>query len=204
MKKIFALATLCALGFPTVALGQTAPAPMPPRPEMSTRFKQFHDQMERAHRAERAQVLAALTPAHRALLANIVGEQAIAMSPDYKAAAARLDAALSPSEKSAVLAAHTTAMTQMRDTMRAMRDQMKPPPGAPQPQGSMRPRWRDRDGSARHEPTAGEVVLMVAGAHAEMIMHGMGMPPMPPGPGMMRYHNPGMQGPPEQPEPAHT
>jgi hypothetical protein len=96
---------------------------------------------------------------------------------------------LSPSEKSAVLAAHTSAMTQMHDAMHAMMAKM------PHPQGSAGPRPR-RHNHEHGKPTAGGIVLMVATGHGE---HGR-MPFPPPGAGMMRYHNgPGMQGPPGAP-----
>jgi len=197
MKRTFALAALCALLLPSVALAQSAPPSMPMRHHDMAGMKQVFEQVEKIHRAERAQVLAALSPAHRELLANIVGHMAISTTPDHKAAAARLDAALSPSEKSAVLAAHTSAMTQMRNAMHAMMAKRMP-----QPQGSAgpHPMWKHRE---RHKPTAGEVVLMVATGHGGE--HGI-MPFGPPPPGTMRYHNgPGMQGPPGQPPaPANT
>jgi hypothetical protein len=193
MKQFFALVALCTIALPSVALAQSSPPPMGPRPNMAG-FKQMHDQAERVHRAERAQVLAALTPAHRELLANIVGNMAIAANPDHKAASARLDAALSPGEKSAVLAAHKTAMTQMHDAMIAMRAQMPQPQGSPRPH----PTWQHRE---HHTPTAGELVLMIATGHGGP----HGMPFMGQPPGMQRYHNgPGMQGPPPAPAPAST
>jgi hypothetical protein len=196
MKQFFGLVALCGLLLPSVALAQAAPPPMQQHPDMAG-MKQVFEQVERIHRAERTQVLAALTPAHRELLARIVGEMAIAANPDHKAAAARLDSALSANEKNAVLAAHTTAMTQARNAMHEMMANM------PRPQGSAgpRPRWHEHE---HGNPTAGEVVLMVASGHGE---HGE-MPFGPPPPGMMRYHNgPGMQGPPgapPAPAPANT
>ncbi len=188
MKQFFGLVALCGLLLPSVALAQNAPPPMQ-RPDMAG-MKQVMEQVESIHRAERTQVLAALTPAHRALLARIVGEMAIAATPDHKAAAARLDAALSSSEKSAVLAANKTAMTQMHDAMHAMMAKM------PRPQGSAgpHPMWKHRE---RHTPSAGEVALMVATGYGGE--HGR-IPFGPPPSGMMRYHDgPGMQGPPGQP-----
>ncbi|MBV8223538.1 MAG: hypothetical protein JO293_09280 [Candidatus Eremiobacteraeota bacterium] len=74
-------------------------------------------QMVPLHTQERKQILAALTPAHRALLAGIVGQLAIAPSPDPKAAAAKLDGALSASEKQSILKIHTSARDQMRAQM---------------------------------------------------------------------------------------
>lgn len=193
MKQFFGLVALCGLLLPSVALAQNAPPPMQQRPDMAG-MKQVFEQVERIHRAERTQVLAALTPAHRELLARTVGEMAVVADPDHKAAAARLDAVLSPGEKSAVLAAHTSAMTQMHDAMHAMMASMPPPQGSPRP---------PRHDHERAKPSAGEVVLMVATGHGGE--HG-GMPFPPPGPGMMRYHDgPGMQGPPPPaPMPANT
>jgi len=180
MKQFFAVVALCALLLPSVALAQSAPPSMPMHPDMAG-MKQVFEQVEKIRRAERAQVLAALSPAHRELLAHIVGDMAIATNPDHKAAAGRLDAALSASEKSAVLAAHKTAMTQMDDAMHAMMAKRMPPP-----QGSAGPNpgWIHRE---RHTQTAGEVVLIVATGHGEE----HGRMPFPPGPpGMMRYQPP--------------
>ena len=73
--------------------------------------------MEAAHKAVRAKILAALTPAHRALLADLVGQLAIAANPDPEAARAKLDAALSASEKTNILAIHNAAMAQMHAMM---------------------------------------------------------------------------------------
>jgi hypothetical protein len=173
MKQFFGAIALCALLLPSVALAQSAP-PMPPqRPDMAG-MRQVFEQVEKIHRAERTQVLAALSPAHRELLASIVGNMAIAANPDHKAAAGRLDAALSSSEKSAVLAAHTSAMTQMHDAMHAMMLKRQAAQGG---QSMNRPK---RQHGQRHAPTAGEVVLMVTSGHGEM--HGR-MPFGPPPPG---------------------
>ncbi|MBV9270312.1 MAG: hypothetical protein JO165_04405 [Candidatus Eremiobacteraeota bacterium] len=72
-------------------------------------FEQLHTQMQQIHTAERAQILAALTPAHKALLANVVGQLAVAPTPDYEAAAKRLDAALTPGERQTILNAAANA-----------------------------------------------------------------------------------------------
>jgi len=49
-------------------------------------------------RATRQAMIAALTPAHRALLAKELGELALEPDPDFDSLAARLDATLSPAE----------------------------------------------------------------------------------------------------------
>jgi len=82
---------------------------------------------EAAHKATRAKILAALTPAHKAYLADLIGQLAVAANPDPKAATAKLDATLSASEKAQILAIHQAAETQMMTEMKTM----MPPMGAP-------------------------------------------------------------------------
>jgi Spy/CpxP family protein refolding chaperone len=73
-----------------------------------------HQQMAQLHQQARTKILASLTPAHRALLSQIVGSLATSANPDEAAAARQLDAALSPGEAQAVIATHTAAFAQMR------------------------------------------------------------------------------------------
>jgi len=115
--------------------------------------------MMQAHEAFRSSVLHALTPEHRALLAQIVGQLAVSDKPDRDAAAKQLDSALTDSEKQNILAAATQMMTQMK----AMRP--SPPPGAPAHQ----PRT----------PDAGRILLMLSGGPG-MMMHRMPPPPSQP------------------------
>jgi len=128
--KISAFSLLAAallVGAPAVA--QTMPNHTP-NPAMRQAFQQMRSRMEGIRRAERAQVLGALTPAHRVLLANIAGELTTSVAPDYDAAAKRLDAALSPSESQAVIRAAQNARTQARSLMESMRSQFPAPPNA--------------------------------------------------------------------------
>lgn len=198
MKQFFGAVALCALLLPSAVLAQSAPPMMPHRPDMATMRAAFQ-QAEKIRHAERSQILAALSPAHRQLLASIVGNMAIAANPDYKAAAARLDAALSTTEKNAVLAAHTAALAQMRNAVHAMMQKHENAQGG---QGMKRPQWVHRQ-RGKHTPTAGEIVLMVTSDHGGP--HGR-MPFGPPPGMMMRDHNgPGMQGPPPgAPAPTNT
>jgi hypothetical protein len=53
-------------------------------------------------------MLRALTSAHRNLLATIAGQLTTSQNPDINGAAQRLDSALSPAEKQAILAAQKT------------------------------------------------------------------------------------------------
>ncbi len=77
-------------------------------------------QEQAAHKATRAKILAALTPAHKAYLANLVGQLAVAANPDLDAATAKLDKVLTASEKSKIIAIHSAAMAQMLSQMKTM------------------------------------------------------------------------------------
>lgn len=194
MKFFAALFSLSMLIVPSLASAQTPPAMPPPpgmSPDMASRMQQVHKQMERIHRSARTQVLAALTPAHRALLASIVGQLAIAAHPDEKAAAARLDAALSPGERGAVQRIHDSTRTQMRDVMRQMAQHR--PQGAPAPQFREMPQHRT--------PSAGQFVLEItSGGAQERDMFFMARPGM----GMGHFHGHHKMSPPGAPAPAPT
>ncbi|HEY9085614.1 MAG TPA: hypothetical protein VIN40_06730 [Candidatus Tyrphobacter sp.] len=148
-SKAFALFLALALT-PLIASAQTQSSPAPAAPaapatvpapagpmemqmEMSPAQRQAHMQAMRAfrqqaehlHRATRAKMLAALTAAHRALLARVVGNLAIAANPDPRAAARTLDAAISSGERQAVLNAQRSEMSQMHALMEQMRTQME-------------------------------------------------------------------------------
>lgn len=127
-------------------------------------------QMETLHKQFRTQVLAALTPAHKQLYAQIVGNLAIAASPDPRAAAAQLDAALSASEKTTILNAHKQFASQMM----VMRKQMLANHPRPKPSGSPWPH-HSRGSHKPFTPDAGQILLAMAGGHdGMMMMHGMG------------------------------
>jgi hypothetical protein len=156
MKRLTSLALAAAVavvGAP--ALAQTPPAHPTFDPAMRTRIRQIHQ-------TERTQILNALTPAHKSLLATTVGALATSANPDFRAAANRLDSALSAGEKQAIVSAAQNARTQMRSVMQSMRAQMPAPPQAMQ--------------RMRRTPDAGEILLRLAM----------------PGPGMGMMRHPGM------------
>jgi len=62
-------------------------------------------EMQQARDTALNSMLAALTPAHRAELANLVGQLATTTHPDFAGAARQLDATLTPAEKAAILKA---------------------------------------------------------------------------------------------------
>jgi hypothetical protein len=87
--------------------------------------------MEAIQRTERTQILASLTPQHRALLATIAGQLATSAEPDYDGAAKRLDSALSSGESQGVIRASQNARAQERSVMQSMRSQFPMPPNGP-------------------------------------------------------------------------
>lgn len=150
MKRLFLIFTL-AFAAPALALAQQGP--------------HNFQQIETLHKQYRAQVLGALTAAHKQLYASVVGSLAIAASPDPRAAAAKLDAALSTSEKTAIVNADTQFRAAMKTQFEAMRaaHPWPSPSGSPRPHRSHTPRT----------PDAGRILLaMASGGHRGMGMRG--------------------------------
>lgn len=104
-----AIAASCA----APALAQTTANPPPP-PGHFQEMRGMHRQIERIEMQTRSQIVSALSPAHQALLASIAGQLAIAPRPDMRSSIERLNAALSSSEKQAILNADASARTQIR------------------------------------------------------------------------------------------
>jgi len=151
MKRLLLVLTL-AFAAPALAFAQQSPNP------------QFQ-QMMNLHKQYRAQVLGALTPAHKQLYASVVGNLAIAASPDPRAAAAKLDAALSTSEKTAII----NADTQFRSAMKSQMQQWRAAHPRPSPSGSPWPKHNRGRRKAR-TPDAGRILLAMAGGHGGMMM----------------------------------
>jgi hypothetical protein len=162
MKRLF-LALALMLAVPAMAGAQQAQGS--PDPAMRQQFRANMQQMMKLHQQFRTQVLGALTPAHKQLYASVVGGLAIAASPDPRAAAKQLDAALSASEKTAIL----NAEQQFRTQMKSMHQQMMANHPWPKPSGSP---WPKRSHGPRkpHTPDAGEILLGMAGGHGGMMM----------------------------------
>ncbi len=172
------LALLIALSFtPLLVSAQTQPptgAPAvnpggPMQPAHMQMFRRFHEQAEQAQRAARSRMLAALSAQHRLLVAHIVGMLAISANPNPRAAAQAIDAALSASERAAILNVQHSAMEQMRAQMEQMRSQMQqmhPQGTTTAHSGTMRGR-----GHHHHHPDAGETLLRsLLPGHSEMPM----------------------------------
>jgi len=176
MKRI-GLLTLAFLLSPVAGFAQDAPPPGPPPaadlaaptgepgapgPQRFAEMRQNRAQIEALHTQARAQMLGALTPAHRTALANIVGQLAIAANPDPRVAAAQLDALLTTGEKQSILNVHTQLRAQMRTMMEAARARMEASltPEQKADMASRQAEWKDRPHSeARPAPDAGRELL---------------------------------------------
>jgi predicted phage gp36 major capsid-like protein len=117
-------------------------------------------------------MLGALSPAHRTLLANIVGQLAISANPDPRVAAQQLDAVLTTGEKQSILSIHTQLRAQMRTMMEAARARMEASltPDEKTEMNERDAKWQDRPHSEmRAAPDAGRELL-------EMTIHAAGPP----------------------------
>lgn len=85
---------------------------------------QMQLQMKQLHRQAKAQLLGSLSSAHRTLLETVIGQQALSEHPDRKAAAAKLDAALSSGERAAILKIHADTAAKARAMMENAHKQM--------------------------------------------------------------------------------
>src|SRR5579864_741195 len=128
-----AMFAVAVIGLPVGALAGEPNAPMPASGSgvvvqrlgltpsqaqaMDQIMQQSRQQMEQLHAQARLKVLDAITPAHRQLLAQVIGNLAISPNPDRDAAVRQLNAALSPSEAQAVLSIHAAVKQQMGQIM---------------------------------------------------------------------------------------
>ena len=197
MKHLWLALALALLAFPVAASAGDPPAaaapPMgaaPGRPAMTPAqrqamfktFTEFRTKEMALHTQLRSQILGALSPAHRSAVAQAIGDLAVSASPDPAAAAKRIDAALSPNERQAILSAHQSFAQQNRALMEQMRAQMasempSPPPGGP-------PGMHGKTTVNRMIEDPGMLVLTVL-SHREplgMMLHGFGMHGGPEGP----------------------
>jgi hypothetical protein len=140
-------------------------------------MRQVHAQAEAAHVQTRARMLAALTPAHRTAVANVIGQLALAASPNARAGAQALDAVLSPAEKQSILniaaaersnmhALMQQARTTFESTLSAdERARMEQHKAKMQAQRQSRPR-------PPYAPDPGAIVLRTLGTFGGPGMHG--------------------------------
>lgn len=126
MKNILPAALVAALML--IPLGASAdPSGAPDSSQNSAAFQAFaqvHARMQQLHAQARVSALNALTPAHRNLLAQVVGQLAISPNPDIASAARVLDTNLGPSEGQALITLSTSLRQQSQQLMATARQQM--------------------------------------------------------------------------------
>jgi hypothetical protein len=199
MKTSVLALLLCVAMAPGLAAAQTAPPVQNPPPAQTTpmthdqmhahmaQFRQFAEQARNAQRAARAKMLAALSYAHRVYVAHVIGMLAISPAPKMRTAIAQIDAALTVTERQAILAAATAERAQLRALHEQIRTQMhKAHPEMTQGMQQMQQGMQQMHGSmhhTRHAPDAGAMLLhslLPGGSRGMMMMHPMhrmGQPP---------------------------
>jgi len=203
MKAILAGFSLAFLLSPAFALADDATPPPPPPDAQRQAMRQLHQQafaqMKALHTKERSAALASLSPAHRQLLANIVGQLAISPNPNANAAAAQLNASLTPAEVKSLSRIQSDLRTKMMAMHKSMRAQMEARMPADE-KARMDARRAQMGASAkarsprgmRAPADAGHFLLMLASPHG-----GPGGPGMEPMGGRMPMHGPGHGGMPQ-------
>jgi hypothetical protein len=116
LALVFAPAAVLAQVPPPALNGDTAPSA-----QQMAAMQQMHAQMEGLRVQTRTRMLAALTPQHRAAIANIVGQLAVAPNPDQRGAAQALDAVLAPVEKQSILTIDAAQRANMHALMQQQR-----------------------------------------------------------------------------------
>lgn len=172
MKNLIAPLCLAMLLAPQISLaaetGETAR-------EVPAAFQQVHQQMGRLHEQARSQILAALTPANRTLLANTIGQLAVSAKPDREAAARTLNAALSQNESQAILRIHESVRAQSRSIMEAAHAKLAASMSAEEKsemQAHMATQMTHM--KTAHPPLDAGHILLKLGMHGDG-MHGEGM-----------------------------
>lgn len=173
MNRSFLALALALSVIPVAALADDNNAPTPPtaaqRQAMMQTFQGFAQQEEQLHQQMRGQILSSLTPVHRRAVGATIGELAVAPSPDPEAAAKRLDAMLSPGERSRILGAHSQFETQSRQLHEQLRTQL----ASEMPAEASHFMKHDEEKSEHNERPidAGTLLLKALSPHS----HGMGM-----------------------------
>jgi hypothetical protein len=173
---------------PSAAFAQDAMPPPPsvaaaaPRrdPQQRAAIEATHAQLQRLEQQARSQILASLSPQHRAAFATIVGQYAIAPVQDRVATAKQLDALLTAGEARSILATESNERTAARVLMQEARAKVEASMTADQraAQAARMQKMEAMHGSMPHPaPDAGMALLHVAfgGSH----MHGGGPPGAP-------------------------
>lgn len=124
-------------------------------------MQQAHAKMEQLHSQARLAMLNTLSPAQRAALAQVVGQLAIAPTPDLAAAAKQIDASLTPAQAKNILNIKASLHQQAHQVMQALHQQMMStmPSGAAHGQMGM---TRMHSGNEQDQNDAGMILLKMA------------------------------------------
>jgi hypothetical protein len=131
-------ATLIAV--PCIAWADQNDAPPAPPPAGFQIMEQTRAKVDQLNAQARESMLATLSPAQRTQLAQVVGQLAIAQTPDTAAAAKTLDASLTQAQAKNILSISSSLDDQVRQVMDASRKQMEaamPDGAAPHSQWGM-------------------------------------------------------------------
>ncbi len=123
--KYFLSAFIASVVFVAAAGARADDTGTPPGPPGMAIMQQTREKVDQLHAQARVSMLNALSPAHRTLLAQVVGQLVIAQSPDLAAAAKQIDAQLSPAESKSVLSISSSTAQQVQQVLEAARQQMQ-------------------------------------------------------------------------------
>ena len=159
---------------PAVAVAQTAPLPTSGgapalNAQQQAALRQLRIQFQQSRLQTRARLLAALTPAHRAAVANIVGQLALTSNPNPHAAVQALDTILAPAERQSILniAAAERANTQtLRQQQKAVFEETLTAAERAQAaqREAQRQAYRQSHPRSLHVPDPGAIVLRTLGS----------------------------------------
>jgi len=140
-------------------------------------MQQLRAQFEQARLQTRARLLAALSPAHRTAVANIVGQLVLTANPNPRAAAQALDAVLAPAEKQSVVSIAEAERTSAKALMQQQRAVFESTMTAEQ-RAAMATREANRQAYMQSHPRPahvadpGSIVLRTLGSFGDGDMHG--------------------------------
>jgi Spy/CpxP family protein refolding chaperone len=135
MKRIALVALAFALAPVSAFADDTPPAGPPPAdgpgamgapsPERIAAMRQTREQLRLLHNQTRTQVIASLTPQHRAQLATLIGQFAVTPNADRRALVRSIDAILSRNEAQSVVNLVSSERANARSVMEAERAQFE-------------------------------------------------------------------------------
>jgi hypothetical protein len=166
-----AILSIALFALPCVAAAdQNGATPSPQMRQAFATMQQARAKTELLHAQARIAALNALTPAHRTLLAQVVGQLAIAPNPDVAGAARSIDNALTQNEGRSILNIASSLESQSRQIMEAAHQQMMAAnPNGPQGRGGpwmggagMPGYHQGMQGAQRVENDPGMILLMMS------------------------------------------